>query len=471
MTEGNLVDRLAQHKTLGGAPREELEWLAAHGTLRQMQAGDVLTAKGAHPEGLFVVLSGRFAMFVDRGAGLKKAMEWRPGDVMGLLPFSRMAGPPGDSVAQEPSEILAVHRDHQRAMVHECYGITSILVHAMVDRIRTFTTSDLHDEKMVSLGKLSAGLAHELNNPAAAIERSATLLDDRLEDAEKATRAFGAFALTEAQLAAIETFRKACLTAPSPGVRSPIEQAEREDDFADWLDDHGLETETAEALADTAVPMNALDELARSVDGPALGATMRWLAAGCAVHGLASEIQDAAARISGLVEAIKGFTHMDQAAVAEPVDLVKGLRNTVAVLRSKARAKSAAVVVEAESELPRVRGFAGELNQIWSNLIDNALDAVGESGRVEVLADRTERQVVVRVIDNGAGIPAQIRERIFDPFFTTKPVGHGTGLGLDIVRRLVRHNDGEISVESQPGRTEFRVALPLADGDGTGGAR
>ena len=176
-------------------------------------------------------------------------------------------------------------------------------------------------------------------------------------------------------------------------------------------------------------------------------------------------------RISGLVAAIKGFTHMDQATVAEPVDLIQGLSNTVAVLRSKARAKSAAVVVEAEPGLPRVRGFAGELNQIWANLIDNALDAVPDSGRVEVLANRKQQQVVVRVIDNGAGIPAQIRERIFDPFFTTKPMGHGTGLGLDIVRRLVRHNDGEISVESQPGRTEFRVALPLAESDGAGGTR
>ncbi len=127
--------------------------------------------------------------------------------------------------------------------------------------------------------------------------------------------------------------------------------------------------------------------------------------------------------------------------------------------------------IEVEPGLPRVRGFAGELNQIWANLIDNALDAVPESGRVEVRASRLNQKVVVRVIDNGAGIPAEVRERIFDPFFTTKPMGQGTGLGLDIVRRLVRHNDGEIAVESQPGRTEFRVALPLAEIDGSGGAR
>jgi signal transduction histidine kinase len=151
------------------------------------------------------------------------------------------------------------------------------------------------------------------------------------------------------------------------------------------------------------------------------------------------------------------------------VDLIQGLSNTVAVLRSKARTKSVAVAVDVEPGLPRVRGFAGELNQIWANLIDNALDAVPDSGRIEVLANREHQSVVVRVVDNGTGIPAQIRERIFEPFFTTKPVGLGTGLGLDIVRRLVHHNDGEIGVESQPGRTEFRVVLPLAEMDDTQG--
>ena len=193
---------------------------------------------------------------------------------------------------------------------------------------------------------------------------------------------------------------------------------------------------------------------------------LRWTAAGCSVRNLSSEIQDAASRISGLVFAIKGFTHMDQATIAEPVDLVQSLDNTVAVLRSKARSKSAAVVVEVEPDLPRVRGFVGELNQIWVNLIDNALDAIPTSGRIQVIASRERQHVVVRIVDNGSGIPEEIRASIFDPFFTTKPLGQGTGLGLDIARRLVRHNDGDITVESRPGRTEFRVVLQIAESDG-----
>jgi signal transduction histidine kinase len=167
-------------------------------------------------------------------------------------------------------------------------------------------------------------------------------------------------------------------------------------------------------------------------------------------------------RISSLVIAVKGYTHMDQANVAEPVDLGPSLCNTVAVLNSRAHEKSVAVTLELEPELPKVRGFAAELNQVWGNLIENALDAVVNGGRVEVLATRENQSVVVRIRDDGPGIPPEFRGRIFDPFFTTKPLGHGTGLGLDIARRLVRHNDGSIEFDSQPGHTEFRVRLPIA---------
>jgi signal transduction histidine kinase len=469
MTTTDLVERLAEHKTVGAAPREELAWLASHGSLRQLDAGAVLTAKGAQVEGLFVLLSGRIAMSVDRGAGPHKIMEWRAGDVTGMLPYSRLVSPPGDSVAQEPSVVLAVPRDHLSAMTRECYEITSILVHSMLDRARTFTSSALHDEKLISLGKLSAGLAHELNNPASAIERGAVLIGDRLEDSARASRALAESGLTGSQLAAVDALREACTASRGHGARSPIEEAEREEAISDWLADHDLDVALAESFAETGVTIEALDLLAGALDGPALLVALRWAAAGCSIRGIASEVQDAAIRISGLVTAIKGFTHMDQASVAEPVDLIQGLRNTIAVIKSKARAKSVNVVVDVEPELPRVQGFAGELNQIWANLIDNALDAVSDSGREEVLARRERERVAVRVIDNGTGIPAQIVGRIFDPFFTTKPVGLGTGLGLDIVHRLVRHNGGEIAVESQPGRTEFRVVLPLAEVDASGG--
>jgi signal transduction histidine kinase len=465
VTATDLIDRLAGHKTIGAAPREELAWLAEHGTLRHLDAGEVLSAKGMPVQGLYIVLTGHIAIFVDRGAGRHKVIEWLAGDVAGLLPYSRLVSPPGDSVAQEPSEILAIPRGELDAMIRECHEVTSSLVHKMVERARVFTSSGLHDEKMISLGKLSAGLAHELNNPASAIERGAALLEDRLYDVEQATRALSASKLTDAELAAIDAVRAACLDTHVSGVLSPIQQAEREDAISGWLTDHGVSAAAAGPLAETAVTMEALEQIAGVVSGPRLDAVLRWVAAGCSVREIASEIQEAAMRISGLVIAIKGFTHMDQAIVAEAVDLRSSLANTVAVLKSKARSKSVAVAVNVEPDLPPVRGFAGELNQIWANLIDNAVDAAPDAGHVEVSARRERQRVVVRVIDNGTGIPAEIRERLFDPFVTTKPVGKGTGLGLDIVRRLLSHNDAGIEFESGPGRTEFRVSLPLAEAE------
>jgi signal transduction histidine kinase len=466
-----LIDRLAEHKTLGKAPREELAWLAEHGELRRLEAGEVLSHKGEPVAGLYVILSGHVVLSADRGLGPQKMIEWRGGEVSGLLPYSRLTSPPGDAVAEETTEFLALPREEIRALTYACHEITSLLVHTMLDRARLFTSSDLQNEKMISLGKLSAGLAHELNNPASAIERNAALLGDRLSEAEAATRALGVARLSDAQLAAVDAIRMACLKKLAAGMRSPIEQAEREEEIADWLADHGRDEGDAEALADTPVTLEALDELATAVQGPALDAVLRWAAAGCAVRSLAAEIQESGMRISSLVAAIKGFTHMDQAMVAEPVELGAGLANTVAVLKAKAKQKSVSVGVELEEGLPPVRGFAGELNQVWGNLIDNALDAVPEIGTVEVTAKRDGDCVVVRVVDNGPGIPETVRGRIFDPFFTTKAVGQGTGLGLDIVRRLVRHNDGTIEVESRPGRTEFRVALPIAAGNGAGVAR
>jgi signal transduction histidine kinase len=463
VTATDLVERLAAHKTLGAAPRQELVWLAAHGTTKYLKQDEVLVAKGQPVWGLFIVLSGHIAIFIDRGAGRHKVLEWRGGDVSGMLPYSRLVSPPGDSVALEPSELFVVPREDLAEMIRECHEVTSILVHAMLDRSRTFTSSGLQDEKMVSLGKLSAGLAHELNNPASAIERGAKLLDGRLADAERATRALGGAALTDAQLAAIETLRGPCIATPIRGVLSPLRRAEREDEMADWLNRHGVDESIAGALAETALTIEALDRLAQAIDGPPLGAVLRSIAAECAVREITSEIQEAARRISGLVAAIKGFTHMDQALVAEAVDLRASLGNTITVLAAKAKAKSVAINVEVEQGLPAVRGFAGELNQIWANLIDNALDAVPISGHVEITAKHERQHVVVRVADNGPGIPPDVRDRMFEPFFTTKPVGKGTGLGLDIVRRLLSHNDAEIEVESAPGRTEFRVSLPLAD--------
>jgi signal transduction histidine kinase len=332
----------------------------------------------------------------------------------------------------------------------------------MVDRARHFTSGDLHDEKLMSLGKLAAGLAHELNNPASAIVRSAKGLGERLVGLESASRALGGASLSPSQVAAVQAVRDICFTTPLTSIHSPLERADREDAFVAWLEARGADPAVAEPLAETAVTLDALDRLAGVLDHDSLEAALHWIASGCATRQLASEIERAASRIYDLVDAVKGFTRMDHATVAEAVDIGRGLTDTLAVVQAKARSKSVGVTVRIEPDLPKVQGFGGELNQVWLNLIDNALDAVAVNGRVEVTAGREGAAVVVRVADDGPGIPADIRNRIFEPFFTTKAVGAGAGLGLDIVRRLIQRHDGTIEVDSRPGRTEFRVTLPVA---------
>jgi signal transduction histidine kinase len=388
-------------------------------------------------------------------------MEWRAGDVTGLLPYSRARVPPGDTKAEEFTEVFGLHRDHFPELIRECHEVTAILVHVMVDRARAFTSSDSHDEKMLSLGRLSAGLAHELNNPASAVVRTAKGLSQALADVEAASQALGAIGLSSSERTLVERLRKTCLAGSGTAVLSPLERADREEEITAWLEDRGADVAAAEALAESAATLTLLDELAAALDGERLDVALRWLAAGCTTRALVSQIESAATRIHRIVQAVKGFTYMDKT-VPVNVDIGRNLSDTLTVLESKAKGKSASVTLSVEPGLPTVQGFGGDLNQVWLNLVDNALDAIPTGGRVEIAASHEDGSVVVRVVDNGPGIPDDIRERIFDPFFTTKPVGQGTGLGLDITQRLLRRHDGVIDVESRPGRTEFRVTLPLA---------
>jgi signal transduction histidine kinase len=466
-----LIERLQSHRMLGEIPPAEIAWVAAHGQRRQIEEGELMASKTLGVfEDLLIMLSGKLSVWMDRGGVFRRVTEWVGGDITGRLPYSRQTVSTGEVRVEEDGEIVILHESLFPEMIRECPELTTRLVHLMLDRARLFTRYDLQNEKMVSLGRLAAGLAHELDNPASAMVRGASLLIPALEEADAASQALGRCRLTADQQTAVEALRKGCLSTEVQHVRSPLDHARHEEALSDWLESKGLDSASSEVLADTPVTIEALESLVERFDEDALDTAVRWVAAGCRASSLAADLGRAAVRISELVGAVKGFTYLDAAPMPQPVDVEAGLTQTLTMLRSKARASRAGVTISVEPGLPRVRAVGGELNQVWFNLMDNALDAVQDGGSVQVHAARKGDHVVVRVVDDGEGVPQEIREKIFEPFFTTKPVGHGTGLGLDIVRRMVTQQGGDIDLASAPGHTEFRVTLPIAREDPGGTA-
>ncbi len=460
MSADDVINRLAALPLFAPVPRSDLAWLVELGEVRTAEPGEKLSSAGDPVEEMAIVLAGRLGLYAGKNNESRKILDAGPGAVLGALPYSRFQRAPGTVVAEDEVMALVLPQRHFPVMVRDHHDLTTVVVHYMLDRAREYRAVQLNDARLESLSRLASGFAHELNNPASAAARTAQALAGLLDEEERAARELAAAALGPEQLEAIDKARGECQRTPGP--RTALEAADREDDIAEWLGRHGIETVAAEALASSNLTLAALDRLAAALQPAVLTTATRWIASGCAARMAARQIAAATGRIHDLVGAVKAFTFMDRQGVPEPVDVARGLADTLAMLESKARAKSATMRLETAPDLPRVHGFGSEINQVWEKLVDNALDAIGEQGAVTITATARGESVVVRVADDGPGIPPEIRGRIFDPFFTTKPVGRGTGLGLDIARRIVLLHQGDIDFSTQPGRTVFRVRLPIA---------
>ncbi len=315
-------------------------------------------------------------------------------------------------------------------------------------------------EKLASLGTLAAGLAHELNNPAAAIQRSSALLREAFETWRRRTVALHALSLNDEERLRLGDLEQGIADC---GLSRGGDTASREETrLIDALEELGIEEpwEIAPALVAFGWTVERVKRLAGLFAAAHLDPVVQWLGAGLAAQQLIEEIQTSSQAIADIVRAVKSYAYLDRAPVQE-VDLGASLEDTLMILRHKLK-QGIEIVRDYDAKLPRIEAYAGELNQVWTNLIDNAIDAMGGSGVLEIRTRRLGDEVEIRIADSGAGIPPDILSRVFDPFFTTKPQGVGTGLGLHIAHNIVvnRHR-GRIDVESRPGRTEFRVALPI----------
>ena len=467
---GERVEALRRVSIFADLPDEQLRWFVGQSEERRLAPGEVLARRGDPPEWMAVYLEGEVHAVNDDEASDGYVYVLRAGDpiteVSGMLPYSRMKEYPSTLRVVTPTRLLHFPARLFPQLFERMPVLAKRLVGVLSDRVREVTKLDVQQDKLMALGKLSAGLAHELNNPAAAARRAAGDLLAALEEMRAADLRLCRHTLSSEQRELIARFERDAIERQDEAPPlSSLEQSDREEELTAWMDDGGVADgwRVAPALVEAGVGCDALAELLRGVGPAAFGDVLARVAAQLRTACLVSDIKAGTARISELVGAIKEYSYMDRAALQE-VDLHKGLDNTLLILKHKLKKKNIEVSRDYAADLPPLTVFGSELNQVWTNLIDNAVDAMHEGGRLRLTTRREPTHAMVEVRDNGPGIPEAVRPHLFEPFFTTKPVGEGTGLGLDTALRIVRKHRGDIRFETKPGDTCFQVRLPLARG-------
>jgi signal transduction histidine kinase len=357
--------------------------------------------------------------------------------------------------------------DKIEPMIRNHFELTQALVHIMTNRVRDYTSFIRQGEKMMALGKLSAGLAHELNNPAAAVVRGAHSMKKHLQLQPEFFKKIMEIRMDEAAINLVKQKMFEILSQHRSDKKplTLIQRSQQEDDLTDWLNDLNVEnsTELAENFVEFGFTLDHLDEFRQRLGARDVSPVFNWINNNLITERIVSDIEEASKRIADLVGSVKSFTHMDQGYDKQLTNIHDGIRTTISILQYKIRKGNIEVIEEFDNSLPPLRALIGELNQVWTNIIDNALDAmeVNKKGKLIIKTERDKDCLKVIITDDGPGIPAHIVEQIFDPFFTTKEPGKGTGLGLDIVSQIVRQHKGYLKAESKPGETRFIVSLPI----------
>jgi signal transduction histidine kinase len=460
------VEELLKLTLFQTLPEERLHWMCDRAEAVQLPAGEVLIAEGDPPQGFFILTQGNISLTrMSESVPMPIGQHQAPG-FFGEVPILTDEPIGVTCRALTDCQVYKISNADFLAVLHQCRSFEIAMFRVVQQRVRGLESFVRGREKMAALGTLAAGLAHELNNPAAAVVRALKDVVPALLELEHMSLVYGQYRV---EVDHTQQWMKVREAGFDVILNHPIEMmqlGDREDQLLEWLEDYGVAEawKLAAPLAASGIELKTLEELTeRWQDNPGELRDMgiRWLALSFDVISLIKAGLSGSERISELVRSMKSYSHLDQG-VQQVVDVHEGIENTLRLLSYRLK-KGVKVQRNYDPTLPKICAYGSELNQVWTNLFDNAIDAMEEQGVLEILTMRDGDCVLVKVIDSGGGIPEAVRSRIFEPFFTTKAVGKGSGLGLDVVRRIVenRHR-GSIAVESGGGKTRFLIRLPLS---------
>ncbi|MBL7928807.1 MAG: GHKL domain-containing protein [Bacteroidia bacterium] len=465
------IDDLRQVIALRGLPDEHLQWILEKAEYAEFEDGAEMTRTGDEIDSLMLVVEGRAKFYLDVNGKLVSYHTFEndesTGGTAGLLPYSRMKSSPGFAYAEGKIRVYKLHKKYFQELEQLSPELIQRLIGYMTERARYFATQQLQHEKVNALGQLAAGIAHELNNPAAAINRIASELNKRLRCNYEFTERMLLDNVTAPQIKEIVKLVDEKQKQTGNVKLSPLKRIELEDTLIDWMQQNGMEAKPsiAETFAGSGYTTDDLEIIKTIAGEKAMKNLINWLENLVVSQSVIKDLDEASSRISTLVGAIRSHVHMDRTNEKQPTDIHTDIENTLTLLGHKLRAKNIKVIKNFLPDFPQVPVHVGEMNQVWTNLIDNAIQAMSNKGELTIETCLDNHFARIKVIDNGHGIPKEIQSKIFDPFFTTKKMGEGTGIGLDLVRRIITRHNGEIKLRSEPGKTEFAICLPLASSE------